>query len=222
MPGAAALAASAAQRAGAGYVRLVADRAADNVPMAVVQGGPFDLADERIGAIALGPGLGRDKDADGKLQAVLRCGRPLVLDADALVLLAEDRSALSGCDAILTPHEGEFARLFGTSHGSKVDRSLAAAAASNAVVLLKGADTVVASPDGRAAIAQPASSWLASAGTGDVLTGFIAAMRARGLPAFEAACAGVWLHGAAADQAGPGLIADDLVRALPSVVARCL
>jgi len=121
----------------------------------------------------------------------------------------------------MTPHEGEFARLFGDLPGSKVDRARAAAVLSQAVIVLKGADTVVAAPDGRAGIAPPASGWLASAGTGDVLTGLIAANRARGLDPFEAACAGIWLHGRAAELAGAGLIADDLVAHLPTALAEC-
>jgi NAD(P)H-hydrate repair Nnr-like enzyme with NAD(P)H-hydrate dehydratase domain len=123
---------------------------------------------------------------------------------------------------VLTPHAGEFARLFPDLQGSKVERSLAAAARARAVVVHKGPDTVVAAPDGRAAIAGAPSGWLATAGTGDVLTGVVAAMRARGLDAFEAACAGVWLHGRAASLAGPGLIADDLLDRLPAALASCI
>ncbi len=119
---------------------------------------------------------------------------------------------------ILTPHAGEFARLFGKRHGSKVEQAREAAAEAQAVIVLKGADTVVAAPDGRAAIAPPAPHWLASAGTGDVLTGIIAAMRAGGAEAFEAACAGVWVHGRAGARAGAGLIADDLIQHLPSAL----
>ena len=117
-----------------------------------------------------------------------------------------DPERLRGQDAIVTPHEGEFERLFGKLDGSKPERALEAARRSGAVVVYKGPDTLVASPDGRLGFAPPAPAWLASAGTGDVLAGMIAAMRARGLPAFEAACAGVWLHGRAAEIAGP---ADD-------------
>jgi NAD(P)H-hydrate repair Nnr-like enzyme with NAD(P)H-hydrate dehydratase domain len=122
---------------------------------------------------------------------------------------------------VLTPHAGEFAKLFGALPGSKVEQARAAAAAAGAVVVFKGADTVVAAPDGRAAIAPPAPGWLASAGTGDVLAGIIAAMRSRTLEPFEAACAGVWLHGRAAQMAGAGLIADDLIEALPAALADC-
>ena len=128
----------------------------------------------------------------------------------------------SSAPAILTPHAGEFARLFPTAEGSKVEQARAAAARSHAVVVYKGADTVVADPDGRAAIAPPAPHWLASAGTGDVLAGLVGALRSSGLEAFEAACAGIWLHGRAAELAGAGLIADDLIDHLPAALAECL
>lgn len=213
MPGASGLAAAAAMRAGAGVVRLQARAFVPGVPAAVIQkpGDPLDrLDDKRVGALLIGPGLVRGHDL---LDAALGAGHPLVLDAGALTLLAE-RGLPRLEEAILTPHAGEFQRLFGEGEGSKVDRARAAAASCGAVVVFKGADTVVAAPDGRAAIAPPAPAWLASAGTGDVLAGIVAAMRARGLAPFEAACAGVWLHGRAGEKAGPGLIADDLIDCL--------
>jgi len=221
MPGASALAAAAALRAGAGYVRIFAEALVEGVPAAVVQApGRGFAGDPRIGALALGPGLGAGMTGRERLETALDAGAPLVLDADALNLLAgSELIALDG--AILTPHEGEFARLFGALPGSKVERARAAAARAGAVVMLKGADTVVAAPDGRAAIAPPASPWLASAGTGDVLTGIVAAMRASGMDPFEAACAGAWLQGRAAQLAGPALIADDLVAHLAAAVAEC-
>jgi hydroxyethylthiazole kinase-like uncharacterized protein yjeF len=221
MPGAAALAAAAAMRAGAGYVRLIAPQPIGGVPSAVVQSSGLDaLSDPRLGAVAVGPGLGRSEEGRALLETALGCGRPLVLDADALILL--DLASLRDLQhrPILTPHAGEFAGLFGEGEGSKVDRAREAAVRSGAVILYKGADTVVAAPDGRAAIAAP-PPWLASAGTGDVLTGIIAAQRARGLDAFEAACAGAWIHGRAAELAGLGLIADDLVAQLPAVLGEC-
>jgi hydroxyethylthiazole kinase-like uncharacterized protein yjeF len=226
MPGAAALAASAAARAGAGYVRLTGNRHVADVPLAVVQGGeepPID--DERIGAFVIGPGLGLGEKADGQLNRVLAAAAPAIVDADALTLLARDRvQRLQSAKAmpILTPHAGEFRRLFLGLDGSKVEQARAAAERSGAVIVYKGSDTVVAAPDGRAAISRPGSPWLATAGTGDVLSGTIAAMRARGLPAFEAACAGIWLHGRAAETAGSALIADDLLRDLPRALAECL
>lgn len=203
MPGASALAAAAALRAGAGYVRLIGPPVA-GLPHAIVQG-PGDaealLADPRIGAVVVGPGLGRD---DRLVGIAIASGRPLVLDAGAL---------RAQPNAILTPHEGEFARLFPGLPGSKVERARAAAAASGAVVVYKGADTVVAAPDGRAAIAPPAPAWLATAGTGDVLAGIVAARRAALDDPFEAACSGVWMHNHAA-RARPGRTADDLVENL--------
>ena len=149
----------------------------------------------------------------------------LVLDAGALrVLGAAGLTALAGRaeTPILTPHEGEFRTLFGDGKGGKVQRALEAAARANAVIVYKGADTVVAAPDGRAAIGPPAPAWLASAGTGDVLAGIAAAMRAGGMEAFDAACASVWLHGRAAALAGPWLIADDLLASLPAALTECL
>lgn len=224
MPGAAALTASAAARAGAGYVRLLGDVILANVPKAVVQGGNLAalVGDRRIGAIAVGPGLGRGSKAIALVEAVIGAGRPLVFDADALGILGERRDLFARCaSSILTPHAGEFERMFGAPGGSKVERTREASAQSGAVIIFKGPDTVVAAPDGRAAIAGNASAWLATAGTGDVLTGIVAAMRARGLEPFEAACAGVWLHGRAAITSGPGLIADDLVDTLPSLIGGC-
>lgn len=220
MSGAALLSAMAAQRGGAGYVTLVgggqggpASLVRKEAPLAEV------LADRRVGAALIGPGLGRDAAGHALLDAALASGKKLVLDADALMLLA-GAGSLSGMP-VLTPHEGEFAALFGQLDGSRVERARAAADRAQAVVVLKGPDTVVAAPGGLAAIARPAPGWLASAGTGDVLAGLIAANRARGLEAFEAACAGVWLHGRAAELAGPGLIADDLIAHLPQALGEC-
>lgn len=224
MPGACAIAASAAARAGAGYVRISGGAPVPGVPLAVVQGGEGRLDDPRIGAVVLGPGLGLSGGSGERLETVLACPAPAVVDADALTLLARsglERLRAAREVAILTPHAGEFARLFPGFQGSKVEQARAAAKQAGAVIVYKGADTVVADPDGRAAIAPPAPAWLATAGTGDVLSGVIAAMRARGLDAFEAACAGVWLHGRAAVRAGPVLIADDLLAPLPSLVAEC-
>lgn len=221
MPGAALLSAMAAQRGGAGYVTL-AGRGQGGPAAIVRRDAPLGdiLADDRVGAALIGPGLGRDAAARALLDIALASGKRLVLDADALVLLA-GTGPLPGTP-ILTPHEGEFAKLFGMLPGNRVDRARAAAERVQAVIVLKGADTVVAAPDGRAAIAAPTPGWLASAGTGDVLAGLVAANRARGLDPFAAACAGVWLHGRSAALAGVGLIADDLIAHLPRALEECL
>ena len=211
MPGAIALAASAAARAGAGYVRVSTSRAIDNLPAAVVQTDTAEINDPRVGAILVGPGLG---DIPPVLTLALTVPKPVIIDADAIALVGEP-GRLKGHDATLTPHEGEFGKLFGELPGSKADRALDAARQSGAVVVYKGPDTIVASPDGRLGFAPPAPEWLASAGTGDVLAGIIAAFRARGMASFESACAAVWVHGRAAEIAGPSMIADDLVAAIP-------
>jgi ADP-dependent NAD(P)H-hydrate dehydratase / NAD(P)H-hydrate epimerase len=173
----------------------------------------------------IGPGLGRDAAARARLDAALGSGRRLVLDADALALIGRARhQRLRG--HLVTPHWGEFVQLFGDgtdgSGGDRLTRARAAAAESGAVVLLKGADSIVAHPDGRAAIAPIAPAWLASAGTGDVLAGIAGAIIAGGMAPFDAAQAALWLHAEAARIAGPGLIADDLIAALPRAVAACL
>lgn len=217
MPGAIALAAKAAARAGAGYVRVSTSRSIDNLPSAIVQTDTATLEDPRIGAVLVGPGMG---DIPQVLTLALTSKAPVIIDADAIGQVGEPER-LKGHDAVITPHEGEFVRLFGKLAGSKADRALAAAARSGAVVVYKGADTLVAAPDGRLGFAPPSPAWLASAGTGDALAGMIAALRARGMDGFEAASAAVWIHGRAAELAGPAMIADDLVEAIPSALALC-
>ena len=210
MPGAMALAASAAARSGAGYVRVSTSRPIAGLPRSVVEVGDARLDDPRIGCVLVGPGLGKLPQL---LTLALTSRRPKVIDAEAIGLVG-DPARLRGQDAIVTPHAGEFERLFGKLPGSKAEQALAAAEGSGAVVVYKGPDTLVASPDGRLGFAPPAPAWLAAAGTGDVLAGMIASLRARDMPAFEAACAGVWLHGRSAEQAGPNMIADDLLEHL--------
>jgi len=215
MPGAIALSARAAARSGAGYVRVSTSKPIAGLPDAVVQIDSAPVNDERIGCLLVGPGMG---DIPQVLTLALTSRAPKVVDADGITHLGEPER-LRGQDAIVTPHQGEFRTLFGDLPGSKADRALAAAELSGAVVVYKGPDTLIASPDGRLGFGPPAPAWLASAGTGDVLAGMIAALRARGMPGFEAACAGVWLHGRAAEIAGPAMIADDLVEAIPKAIA---
>lgn len=214
MPGAIALAARAAALGGAGYVRVSTSKPIEGLPSAVVQTDTADVNDDRIGCLLVGPGMG---DIPQVLTLALTSRAPKVIDADGISHVGEPER-LKGQDAIITPHEAEFRRLFGEIDGNKPERALEAARRSGAVVVYKGADTVVASPDGRIGYRLPAPAWLASAGTGDVLAGLIAAIRARGLPAFEAACAGVWLHGKAAEIAGPEMIADNLADAIPNAL----
>lgn len=237
--GAARLAARGALRAGAGLVTIASPREALAVNAAsnlAVMVRPVDgaselsafLSDARRNVVVLGPGGGIGASMRELALAALAGERGVVLDADALTSFAEDPGKLAdaiearaGSATIITPHEGEFGRLFervsDVSGASKLERARAAAAWLGAVVLLKGPDTVVAAPDGRAAIADNAPAWLATAGSGDVLAGFVAAMLAQRMPAFEATAAAVWLHGDAALQVGPGLIAEDLPEAIPAV-----
>ena len=215
MPGAIALAVKAAARAGAGYVRVSTSLPIGGLPASIVQVDTAEVNDERIGCLLVGPGMG---DIPQVLTLALTSKAPKVIDADGITHLGEPER-LKGQDAIITPHSGEFAKLFGEIAGSKPEQGLEAARRSGAVVVYKGPDTLVAAPDGRLGFAPPAPAWLASAGTGDVLAGLIAALRARGMPAFDAACGGVWLHGRAAEIAGSGLIADDLAAAIPLAIA---
>lgn len=212
MPGAARLAARAALAGGAGYVVLAG---AEGGPDALVhRDAAAAMADERVGALVIGPGLGRDRTL---LDAALASGRRLVIDGDALSLIGRDIARLSGVDAILTPHAAEFDRLFGAGEGSKIDRTRAAAQASGCTVIHKGPETVIAHPDGRVTVSADAPAWLASAGTGDVLAGLVAARLAAGDD--QPAEAAVWLHTRAARFAGAGMIADDLIGAIADALA---
>jgi hydroxyethylthiazole kinase-like uncharacterized protein yjeF len=195
-------------------VRVSTSRSIDNLPSAIVQTDTAILDDDRIGCILVGPGMG---EIPQLLTLALTAKAPKVIDADAIGQVGEPER-LKKQDAILTPHEGEFRELFGEIGGTKPERALEAARRSGTVVVYKGPDTIVATPDGRLGFAPPAPAWLATAGTGDVLAGMIAAMVARGLPQFEAACAAVWLHGRAAEIAGPHMIADDLAAAIPQAL----
>lgn len=207
MPGAAELAARAAARSGAGYVRILGNRLAAMPPFAIVRDSG-NAIDERTTSIVIGPGLGKGESARASWDAAMAAARPMVIDADALPFIA---GAPLTVPAILTPHAGEFDRMWAGS-GNKIERTRDAAKANGAVVIHKGADTVIAAPDGRVAIHSPGNVWLSTAGTGDVLAGICGAMLARGLDPFDAAQAAVLLHQRAADRLAPGLIADDLVQ----------
>jgi hydroxyethylthiazole kinase-like uncharacterized protein yjeF len=241
--GAARLAARTALRAGAGLVTIASPRealavnaASSLAAMVRPVDGATELAafldDKRRNAIVLGPDGGVGEMMREQVFAALRSDAVIVLDADALTSFAEDPAALFAAIAarperavVLTPHTGEFYSLFNEiyklSHVfDKLEKVRVAAQSSKAIVLLKGADTVVAAPDGRASIAQNAPPYLATAGAGDVLAGMIAGLLAQGMSGFEAASAAVWLHGEAAAEFGPGLIAEDLTEALPAVYRR--
>jgi ADP-dependent NAD(P)H-hydrate dehydratase / NAD(P)H-hydrate epimerase len=244
--GAARLAAMAALRAGAGLVTIASprDALAVNAPAELaVMVRPVDdapelemlLADPRFNAVAIGPGAGVGAATREMVLAVLGGERAAVIDADGLTSFAQDGDAFFAAlaangRAVLTPHAGEFHRLFAGALGSsdraggeaKTDVARAAARKAGAVVVFKGPDTVIAAPDGRAAINANAPPWLATAGTGDVLAGLVAGLLAQGMPPFEAACAAVWIHGEAADIAGPGMISEDLAPLLPQVYAQRL
>ncbi|UOK69800.1 NAD(P)H-hydrate dehydratase [Ancylobacter polymorphus] len=237
--GATRLSARAALRAGAGLVTVACPAEALPIhaanlsaimvrPVEDAAGLAHLLADPRLTTLVLGPGLGVGEAARAKLAV---CGgRRLVIDADLLTSFKGEADALARAlagapAAVATPHDGEFARIFERcpqvlEAPSRLERARAGAARLGATLLLKGPDTVVASPDGRASIAANAPPWLATAGAGDVLAGIVGGLLAQGMPPFEAASAAVWLHGEAAREAGPGLVADDLIDALRPVYRR--
>jgi NAD(P)H-hydrate epimerase len=232
--GAARLACRAALRIGAGLVTVAAPASALSIyagDMPSVITHPCDsveaylglLSDSRRNTLLLGPGNGVTAATRTRALAALESDRSVVLDADALTVFEADAPTIAAArvgDCVMTPHDGEFARVFPDVLGDRLKRARIAAHATGAVILLKGADTVVAAPDGRASINANAPPELATAGAGDVLAGMVAGLLAQGLPAFEAASAAVWMHGAAAAQVGPGLIAEDLPTRIPSVLRR--
>ncbi len=242
--GAARLAARGAIRAGAGLVTIASPQdalsihAATNTAVMVRAADSAAelttlLADRRLNAVVLGPGSGIGPTTREKVLAALDGERAVVLDADALTSFADRPDTLisaikarAKAPTLLTPHEGEFTRLMRGAQVSreelysKCERARVAASIFGAVVLLKGPDTVVAAPDGRAAIAENAPPWLATAGSGDVLAGIAAGLLAQGMPGYEAAAAAAWIHGEAGNEAGPGLISEDLPEALPKVYRR--
>jgi NAD(P)H-hydrate epimerase len=240
MTGAARLAARAAARAGAGLVTVAAPVSAFPIyagtltgvivhSVSGIEGFREMLADPRRNAVLIGPGAGVGPETRDRVLAALAARKRIVLDADALTVFAGETEALFAAirsDCVMTPHGGEFARLFGQETESsgdaprgKLERARHATRESGAVVLLKGSDTVVAAPDGRAAINERAPPELATAGSGDTLAGVVLGLLAQGMPAFEAAAAAVWLHAEAARRFGPGLVAEDLVEELPAALA---
>ncbi|MCI5045169.1 MAG: NAD(P)H-hydrate dehydratase, partial [Aquisalinus sp.] len=232
--GAARLGAVAALRSGAGIVKLLCPAAALQVNAChltevmqqradTVEDIGAALSDARVTAVLAGPGMGASETTRAKVLEVLQAKACVVLDADALTSFDENPDVLFSAlraDDVLTPHPGEFSRLFGDlleKTGDKLNAVRQAARISGAVVLLKGDDTVIAAPSGQAAINTNGSPWLATAGSGDVLAGIITGLIAQGMPSFEATCAAVWLHAEAGHLSGPGTIAGDLVGALKSV-----
>ncbi len=226
MPGAALLAAEAAQRSGAGYVKLLAEHRPEGVPPALVcdTADLAALADPRIAAILVGPGLGRDAGSAARLGAALAANRPIVIDADALALLSPDSPGT--VPRILTPHEGEMAMLetaFGLrASGTRRARARALADAAGAVVVLKGPDSLIAAPGGAVTVAPRASEWLSVAGSGDVLAGIIASRLAVHGEAHQAAEEGLWLHGEAARTCGAAFTAGDLAAATGHAIKAAL
>ena len=232
MTGAARLAARAAARIGAGLVTVAAPVFAWPVYAAALEGimvTPFTdmsslqdiFSDARKNVLVVGPGAGVGGQTRDQVMGALATGRRVVLDADALTSFASRPEVLLGSlnhECVLTPHEGEFSRLFGLENCDRLARVREASRQSGAVVVLKGPDTVIAAPDGRVVINTNAPPWLATGGTGDVLTGLIAGLMSQGMTPFYAACAAVWVHGQAATDFGPGLVSEDLPGRVPEVL----
>lgn len=226
MPGAARLAARAARRAGAGLVTLGCARATTAAAHRLAEPGALVveaddmealldrlLADARREVFLAGPGLAPERGTCAAVSRLIASGRRVVVDAGGLSAFEGEAQALRGA-ALLTPHMGEFTRLFASPGADRAGAARRAAAATGAVVLLKGSDTLIAAPDGRLAINHNAPPWLATGGSGDVLAGAAAALLAQGMPAFEAAAAAVWHHGAVAQRLGRGMLAEDLADAI--------
>ncbi|WP_240796887.1 NAD(P)H-hydrate dehydratase [Terasakiella sp. SH-1] len=225
MTGATRLAAICARRVGAGLLTINAHGSAYMVYRQgeagnIVSNASLDklLSDPRKNAYLIGPGLGIGDRRKSMVHMLLQSKRHLILDADALSMLDDWQWQRRGGETLLTPHEGEFARLFPEISGSKVEKARIAARLSQCTVLLKGPDTVIASPDGRAVINTTGTPWLATAGSGDSLAGICLGLMCQGLGAFEAGCLGAWFHGRCAEEAGAGLIAEDIGDFLPLVI----
>lgn len=231
--GAARLAAQAALAIGAGLVTITGEHEAlkehaAHVTVIMLREADEHLSviDERVHAAAIGPGAGVTEKTRNTVLHLLRLGMPLVLDADALTAFADNPAPLFAAlhdQAVLTPHEGEFSRLFpAIDLADRMTAARLAAEMSGAVILLKGPETVVTTPDGRLALNRHASPWLATAGSGDVLAGLVCGLLAQGSTAFDAACIATWLHGDIGVRGGPGLTADRMVDLIPLVLAGCL
>lgn len=238
--GAARLAAFAAARTGAGMTAIAVTEIALAIyasqllsimakPYSTIEQLEALITDKRVGAFLIGPGAGVTEETQHSTLAMLRTEKPVVIDADALSVFAEQvhilkTSIVAPC--ILTPHDGEFERLFGTRPGKqlheRIEQTLWATAQSGAVVLLKGAQTVIAAPDGRVIVNQNAPATLATAGAGDILAGIITSLLAQGMPALEAAAAGCWIHSEAARMFGIGLIAEDIPEYIPAVLEQLM
>ncbi len=232
MPGAAKLTALAAQRSAAGYVKIFAENGFSSPNHSIVVESFRDLddltknlSDERIGIIAIGPGLGRDVHAKRLLDLALNIEKPVLLDADALVLLGStgaERLKGRSSPTIMTPHAGEFAAMSAERGGSKIELTEKLATKSGSVVVHKGSDSVIVAPDGDVVVVPRASSWLSTAGSGDVLAGMIAACFANEKDAFLAAKQGQWLHGRAAILAGAAFSPEILIDHIPKALQECL
>lgn len=234
--GATKIAARAALRAGAGVVSVACTpvtlpiyaasfAAIMTKPIASEEEYRTLIADPRVSALLTGPGAGVTAETKTRVLNMLAAAKPAVIDADGLNVFAGELPALHNAiqaPTVLTPHAGEFARLFGAQDAPREAQVLTAAKRCGAVVVLKGAETIIASPDGRSVLNRHAMPYLATAGAGDALAGIITGLLAQGMPAFEAACAGVWLHGDVALRFGPGLIAEDIAEGLPATVRALL
>ncbi len=231
--GASRLTAQAALGVGAGLVTIIGEVEALKEHAAHVTAimlreidAELSVLDDRVRALAIGPGAGLDVTTRLTVLALLERRLPIVLDADALTSFADDPDTLFAAlhdKAVLTPHEGEFARLFADLDLRQRHHAAGRAATRcGSVVLLKGPQTMIAAPDGRLAVNAHASPWLATAGSGDVLAGLICGLLAQGAEAFEAACVAAWLHGDIGMRGGPGLTADGMIGQLPLVLQACL